>query len=205
MILSTLRKADSASNDGAGEDAKCCGSVGVENDGAKAVVAPGQAFLARSPEHAQALLAVTVGTGIIDAVSYLGLDHVFTANMTGNIILLSLSVENFDPKPLTDAGLALAGFLLGAALAARYLRRAHPRRVWPRESVVVLGSHLDRRGCISCHIYVGRVDRGHPALEHCPPCGRDGHSGSNRKARSGNRYDDGGRHVRTSRPRSVGS
>ncbi|WP_260604231.1 DUF1275 domain-containing protein, partial [Streptomyces sp. WAC00469] len=31
------------------------------------------------------LLALTVVSGLIDAVSYLGLEHVFTANMTGNV------------------------------------------------------------------------------------------------------------------------
>src|SRR6185437_11540744 len=34
------------------------------------------------------LLALTLSTGTVDAVSYLALGHVFTANMTGNIVLL---------------------------------------------------------------------------------------------------------------------
>jgi uncharacterized membrane protein YoaK (UPF0700 family) len=36
----------------------------------------------------RALLALTFTTGLIDAVSYLALGRVFTANMTGNIVLL---------------------------------------------------------------------------------------------------------------------
>jgi uncharacterized protein DUF1275 len=35
-----------------------------------------------------ALIALTFTTGLIDAVSYLGLGRVFTANMTGNVVLL---------------------------------------------------------------------------------------------------------------------
>ncbi len=37
------------------------------------------------------LLLLTVVTGIVDAVSYLGLGHVFTANMTGNVVLLGFA------------------------------------------------------------------------------------------------------------------
>jgi hypothetical protein len=36
----------------------------------------------------RALLALTFTTGLVDAVSYLALGRVFTANMTGNIVLL---------------------------------------------------------------------------------------------------------------------
>ena len=34
------------------------------------------------------LLGLTVVTGLVDAVSYLALGHVFTANMTGNVVFL---------------------------------------------------------------------------------------------------------------------
>ncbi len=39
-----------------------------------------------------ALLILTFSTGLIDAVSFLGLGHVFTANMTGNIVFLGFAV-----------------------------------------------------------------------------------------------------------------
>ena len=32
------------------------------------------------------LLGLTVVTGVVDAVSFLGLGHIFTANMTGNVV-----------------------------------------------------------------------------------------------------------------------
>jgi uncharacterized membrane protein YoaK (UPF0700 family) len=52
------------------------------------VQAPSQAV--RSIRHplARALLVMTFSTGLVDAVSYLGLGRVFTANMTGNVVLL---------------------------------------------------------------------------------------------------------------------
>ena len=33
----------------------------------------------------------TVTTGLIDAISYLALGHVFTANMTGNVVFLAFA------------------------------------------------------------------------------------------------------------------
>jgi uncharacterized membrane protein YoaK (UPF0700 family) len=41
---------------------------------------------------ARALLVLTLTTAIVDAVSYLGLGHVFTANMTGNIVFLGFGI-----------------------------------------------------------------------------------------------------------------
>jgi len=38
-----------------------------------------------------ALLGMTAVTGVIDAVSFLFLGHVFTANMTGNVVLLAFA------------------------------------------------------------------------------------------------------------------
>jgi hypothetical protein len=38
------------------------------------------------------LLVMTLVTGIVDAVSYLAVGHVFTANMTGNVVLRGFAV-----------------------------------------------------------------------------------------------------------------
>ena len=45
------------------------------------------------PERALllALLGLTAVTGVVDAASYLGLGHVFTANMTGNVVFLAFA------------------------------------------------------------------------------------------------------------------
>src|SRR5205814_8016069 len=39
-----------------------------------------------------ALFGLTFVTGVIDAVSFVGLGHVFTANMTGNVVLLGFAL-----------------------------------------------------------------------------------------------------------------
>jgi len=51
-----------------------------------APIGGGAATSIRDP-LARALLVLTFTTGLVDAVSYLGLGRVFTANMTGNIVL----------------------------------------------------------------------------------------------------------------------
>ena len=66
-----------------------------------------------------ALIALTVMSGFIDAVSYLGLGHVFTANMTGNIVILGFASAGA-PGFSTGASLtSLAAFLAGAVIAGR--------------------------------------------------------------------------------------
>lgn len=66
-------------------------------------------------------LGLTFGTGIVDAVSYFSLDHVFTANMSGNIALLGIGVST-SIGDVTGNAFAFVGFVAGAVLAARLLR-----------------------------------------------------------------------------------
>jgi uncharacterized membrane protein YoaK (UPF0700 family) len=68
------------------------------------------------------LVVLTVVTGMVDAVSYLGLGHVFTANMTGNIVLLGFGFAGAGQVSITASLLALACFLAGAALGGRLIR-----------------------------------------------------------------------------------
>jgi uncharacterized membrane protein YoaK (UPF0700 family) len=65
------------------------------------------------------LLALTLTTGLIDAASYLGLGHVFTANMTGNVILLGFGLANAGGLPIVAPLISLGAFLLGAAAGGR--------------------------------------------------------------------------------------
>lgn len=68
------------------------------------------------------MLALTFSTGIIDAVGYLGLDRVFTGNMTGNVVILGMALTGADGLPIVGPVIALAGFMLGAVVAGRVLR-----------------------------------------------------------------------------------
>src|SRR3954447_13117306 len=71
---------------------------------------------ARSVQHplARALLVLTFTTGLVDAVSYLGLGRVFTANMTGSIVFLGFGIAGSGGLPVVAPLVSLGSFLLGA-------------------------------------------------------------------------------------------
>ena len=69
------------------------------------------------------LAALTVTGGFLDAVSYLGLGHVFTANMTGNIVLVGFAAAGTPGFSVLASLCALAFFVAGAILAGRLDRR----------------------------------------------------------------------------------
>ena len=74
--------------------------------------------------HLVLMLALTFATGIIDAVGYLGLDRVFTGNMTGNVVILGMALLGADELPVLGPLVALAGFVAGAASGGRVLKGA---------------------------------------------------------------------------------
>jgi uncharacterized membrane protein YoaK (UPF0700 family) len=68
------------------------------------------------------MLALTFTTGVVDAVGYLGLDRVFTGNMTGNVVILGMALAGSEGLPIVGPLIALAAFLAGALAAGRVLR-----------------------------------------------------------------------------------
>jgi uncharacterized membrane protein YoaK (UPF0700 family) len=86
--------------------------------------------------HLGLMLALTFSTGVIDAVGYLGLDKVFTGNMTGNVVILGMALVGAEDLPVLGPVLALVGFMAGAALGGRVLRRAAPG--WTNRTTVLL-------------------------------------------------------------------
>jgi uncharacterized membrane protein YoaK (UPF0700 family) len=71
-----------------------------------------------------ALLGMTAVTGLVDAVSFLSLGHVFTANMTGNIVLLAFASTGVPQVSLARSITALLGFLAGATVGGRIMTGA---------------------------------------------------------------------------------
>jgi len=65
------------------------------------------------------LLVLSVGTGLVDAVSVLGLGKVFTANMTGNIVFLGFAAAGAPGFQVAPYLVAIAAFMAGAAVAGR--------------------------------------------------------------------------------------
>jgi len=87
--------------------------------------------------HLWLMLALTFTTGINDAVGYLGLDKVFTGNMTGNVVVLGMALAGGSSLPVLGPALALLGFMAGAAVAGRALR--HGTRTWHGRTTVIFG------------------------------------------------------------------
>jgi uncharacterized membrane protein YoaK (UPF0700 family) len=78
-----------------------------------------------------ALQMLTFVTGLVDAVSFLALGHVFTANMTGNIVLLGFAVAGVPGLSVARSLTALGAFFLGAMLGGRLgVAMAGARRRW---------------------------------------------------------------------------
>lgn len=87
--------------------------------------------------HLWLMLVLTFTTGVNDAVGYLGLDKVFTGNMTGNVVILGMAFVGDAGLPVLGPALALVGFLAGAALGGRALKVAPAG--WSSASTVLFG------------------------------------------------------------------
>ena len=74
------------------------------------------------------LVTLTVVTGVVDAVSYLALGHVFVANMTGNVVFLGFALAGAPGLSAPAALAALAAFLLGALAGGRIAVRSGGHR-----------------------------------------------------------------------------
>jgi uncharacterized membrane protein YoaK (UPF0700 family) len=86
--------------------------------------------------HLGLMLVLTFSTGVVDAIGYLGLDKVFTANMTGNVVILAMGLTGQDDLPIIGPTVALAGFIVGAAIAGRFLKGVP--KGWHRRDTTVL-------------------------------------------------------------------
>ncbi|MET9540090.1 YoaK family protein [Streptomyces sp. NPDC006553] len=77
------------------------------------------------------MLTLTMVTGLVDAVSYLGLGQVFVANMTGNVALLGFAVAGAEGLSAPATLVSLASFLVGAVAGGRFGTRfaAHRGRL----------------------------------------------------------------------------
>jgi uncharacterized membrane protein YoaK (UPF0700 family) len=80
------------------------------------------------------VLALALAAGCVDATNYLGLGRVFTANMTGNTVLLGVALAQHSGADALRAVAALAGFCAGGAAGVALVgtRDEWPARArWP--------------------------------------------------------------------------
>jgi uncharacterized membrane protein YoaK (UPF0700 family) len=74
------------------------------------------------------MVALTCVTGVVDAVSYLKLGHVFVANMTGNVVFLGFALAGAGGLSTSTSLIAIGSFLLGAMGGGRLGARSADHR-----------------------------------------------------------------------------
>jgi uncharacterized membrane protein YoaK (UPF0700 family) len=96
--------------------------------------APPGSGAASSDRLSIGLFVLTAVSGIVDAVSFLGLGHIFTANMTGNVVFLAFAAVGVPGISVARSITSLAAFLSGAAIGGYFGRgvAGASRRRWFR-------------------------------------------------------------------------
>jgi uncharacterized membrane protein YoaK (UPF0700 family) len=86
------------------------------------------------------LLSLALAGGVLDATSYIGLGKVFTANMTGNTVLLAVALAQGSGADAARSAVALGGFAFGAAAGVAVIGAG--ARSWPARARGALGLEL---------------------------------------------------------------
>ena len=94
-------------------------------------------MLSRGRRDAMVLL-LAWAAGSVDAIGFFGLGHVFTANMTGNTVLLGLSLGQGRGLAAIANLIAVAGFTLGVASGAAIVERDSAKGEWDRPVTAAL-------------------------------------------------------------------
>jgi len=107
------------------------------------------------------LVGLTVSTGAVDALSWLGLGKVFSAFMTGNLAFLGFRAGGAAGPPVPRVLAAVAAFALGAVLAAFLVRPTQDDgEIWPRRVTLALAATLLAQAAF---LVVWRSVGGHPS------------------------------------------
>jgi uncharacterized membrane protein YoaK (UPF0700 family) len=86
------------------------------------------------------LIALTVASGSVDAISYFGLGKTFSAFMTGNIVFLGFGIAHLGGPAIVPVIVALSMFATGVYVGLRiWALRGRDLGLWPpRMSVLLL-------------------------------------------------------------------
>ena len=90
----------------------------------------------------QLLVVLTIVTGLVDAVSYVTLGHVFVANMTGNVVFLGFAAAGAPGLSVASSLIALAAFVAGALVGGRIGARLGAHRGYSLRTSTALSAGL---------------------------------------------------------------
>lgn len=108
-----------------------------------------------------ALLACVAGG--VDAFSYLHLERVFPANMTGNTVQLGLAIAQLDWAALSRSGVALLGYVAGVAVGAMLVRTVE-REAWDPSITRALVLEVLILSAVAALYFVGGQSLAQPVL-----------------------------------------
>lgn len=112
------------------------------------------------PALPRLLLLLSATTGLVDAVSVLGLGKVFTANMTGNVVFLGFAAARIEGFHWQAYIVALLAFMIGAIAAGRVARArsGRPLHGWLVQSALIEGAALLGAALVATGFAIGAPD-----------------------------------------------
>ena len=113
-------------------------------------------------QHRDALVvALAVATGGMDAIGFIAMGGVFASVMTGNLVLLGVSVGHRSGSLAEHVGVALGGFVIGVVAGVMVAGRPRSDRpIWPAQVTAALVVELS----LIAGLTVGwELAGGHPA------------------------------------------
>ncbi|HXA33782.1 MAG TPA: YoaK family protein [Acidimicrobiales bacterium] len=85
------------------------------------------------------VVALAVTTGSTDAIGFIAMGGVFASVMTGNLVLLGVSIGHRNGSLAAHVGVALAGYIVGVVVGAQVAGRPDPARsTWPARVTAAL-------------------------------------------------------------------
>lgn len=126
--------------------------------------------LARTRTRDALLITLTLLTGATDATTFTKLGSVFTSVMTGNMVIMGLSIGRGDLSAFGHAALAVASYIVGTVVGSRIV--GQPRtddRMWPAALTAALlvelalfvvvsagwwGAHSDPTGAVQTTLLI---------------------------------------------------
>src|SRR6202171_689817 len=130
-----------------------------------ATITEPETFVDRQALRDVLLVALTVASGAVDAISYFGLGKIFSAFMTGNIVFLGFGIAEIEGPDVVPVIFAIsmfaAGSYLGLRIATQNSRKSGP---WPPAMPVFLVLIATAEGAF---LVVWLAAAGHPPTKVC--------------------------------------